>query len=487
MLNQLSNTSSDYVHNFLRSVLESTFHGIMAFASVRDQSGNIIDFEWKYSNDIACQIVQKTSDELMGACLLEVMPGNREAGLFDKYKQVVLSGQSISFEQYYPSEEIHRWFNITAVKQGDGFTVSFQDITPFKQVLKEAKARSVQYKKLFDESMDPIFVVDASFALLDANPAFQELFLPNPQSWQSSPLEQIFPSLDDFMNFTHTLGSQGKLVEREQTLINEKGKKRHCYINCVPFWDEEIQTTKYIGVIRDVSKRKQLNKQLLLAEKLSLTGKIARTIAHEVRNPLTNLILALQQLKDEVPAETAEDADMYFNIIQRNADRISNLITDLLNSSKPKELSLKPRKLQNVVRAALDLVKDRIKLQDMRLVTNFEPDVPAIPLDTDQMKVALTNLFINAIEAMKPELGVLSVSLFQDQDTFVIQIQDNGKGISPENLHNLFEPFFSAKVVGTGLGLTAVQNIILSHRGHIEVESQVGKGTSFYIRLPSKL
>jgi signal transduction histidine kinase len=273
------------------------------------------------------------------------------------------------------------------------------------------------------------------------------------------------------------------MEELEVFLLTKNKEKRFCHVNCVPLYDEEKQEQNYLGVIRDNTRRKQAEKELLAAEKLSMTGKIARTIAHEIRNPLTNITLALEQLKDVT--QQIEDADIYLNIVERGSNRIGKLINDLLNSSKPKAMNLTKQPIRNLISEAVALVKDRLNLKSMRLLENYPEEVIEIPIDGDQFKIALLNLFINAIEAMKPDEGILEISLRYDESQHVeLVIKDNGKGISQESLNQMFEPFFTGKQEGSGLGLTTVQNIIHGHKGKIEVESEVGKGTEFILILP---
>ncbi len=126
----------------LKSILDSSLDGIMAFQSVRNLRDEIIDFEWIFVNDVAEAIVGRTANYLLGKKLLDEMPGNKDAGLFDKYVRVVETGKYISFEQYYSADRIDKWFKISAVKLNDGFTVTFQDITELKQALIEQKKSS---------------------------------------------------------------------------------------------------------------------------------------------------------------------------------------------------------------------------------------------------------------------------------------------------------------------------------------------------------
>ena len=232
--------------------------------------------------------------------------------------------------------------------------------------------------------------------------------------------------------------------------------------------------------ISDISKRKNALKELMDAEKLAVTGRVSRTIAHEVRNPLTNIDLSLQQLKDELK-ENAEAAAPYLDIISRNSQRINQLITELLNSSKPTQIEVKESDVNTLLDDTLQLAIDRIHLKKIKLVKEFGDQLPLVMLDREKIKTALLNFIINAVEAMEEEKGILTIRTRNTANRCIIEIEDNGTGISNENLDNLFVPFFSKKSKGMGLGLTAAQNIIITHKGTIDVESKVGKGTKFTV------
>jgi signal transduction histidine kinase len=263
-------------------------------------------------------------------------------------------------------------------------------------------------------------------------------------------------------------------------------KKRFCIINCIGTYEKTSSSYTYLGVIKDVTKRRQLNRQLVRAEKLTMTGKIARTIAHEVRNPLTNLSLALDQLKDEIEGKV-EDADLYVSIIERNSNRIGDLINDLLDSSRPREVKLSKQSLKQVIESSVSIIEDRLKLKNMKLDMDLSAEIPELMIDRSQIEIALSNLFINAIEAMKEDMGVLGISVSEKDDNVMLKISDNGSGIPEEDLDGLFEPYFTSKKQGTGLGLTTVQNILNAHQASISVESELGVGTNFNIFFPTEI
>ncbi|MFT6217096.1 MAG: PAS domain S-box-containing protein [Roseivirga sp.] len=471
------------IERLLNSVLHSAPYGIMTFTAKRDDKNKIIDFEFLTVNKAAQAMVNHSAEELIGSTLLKKLPTNKEVGLFDKYCHVVETGDLLSLDQHYKGEDLDSWFRIKAEKLEDGFVVSFIDITEFKSRTKELERSEARYRKLFFESMDAIFIVNNELLFMEINDATAAMFGYSLEQIRLITLKDLFKEEQDFWRFNQEFYKKDRVEEFEAELISVNTKVVHCIINLVNLSPDEDMISSYQGVIKDVTRKKKADQEILWAEKLSMTGKIARSIAHEVRNPLTNLSLALEQLKDEVP-EDIEDAELYFNIIKRNADRIGTLVTELLDSSKPKSLQLKGQSLNDVVLESMALVSDRIKLQNMTLVQNYHTSLPMIALDRDQIKIALLNIFINAIEAMKPDIGELRVTTYQEENEIVLEVSDNGKGIPKENLGKLFEPFFTAKKGGMGLGLTTFQNIIQSHLGKVRVTSELGFGTSFFISFP---
>ncbi|MEO8861272.1 MAG: CHASE3 domain-containing protein [Ginsengibacter sp.] len=213
-------------------------------------------------------------------------------------------------------------------------------------------------------------------------------------------------------------------------------------------------------------------------EKFAATGRISRTIAHEVRNPLTNINLAAEQLKNEV--DENEDSTLLFDMITRNSNRINQLISDLLNSTRVSELSFRNVSINDVIDSSLEFAYDRIELKQIKVEKDYENDICPISVDDQKIKIAFLNIIVNAIEAMD-DGGILHISTHSHKNRCVAKITDNGKGMTKEDVGRLFEPYFTTKEKGTGLGLTNTQNIILAHNANINVESEVGKGTSFVI------
>lgn len=235
-----------------------------------------------------------------------------------------------------------------------------------------------------------------------------------------------------------------------------------------------------------IDELKKANTELIQVrshEKFAATGRIARTIAHEVRNPLTNINLAADQLKSEVRPND-ENASHLFEIINRNSSRINQLISDLLNSTKFSDLTYTKISVNDLLDETLKEANDRISLNHVEVIKKYTADVCDVSVDKERIKIAFLNIIINAVEAMEKEKDcVLTLETKEENDKCQIIISDNGSGLDNEALTRLFEPYFTSKPKGNGLGLTNTQNIILNHKGEISVESTKGKGVSFTITL----
>lgn len=242
----------------------------------------------------------------------------------------------------------------------------------------------------------------------------------------------------------------------------------------------QAQLTKNID---ELNKANSVLIKMRSQEKFAATGRIARTIAHEVRNPLTNINLAAEQLKSELGTAT-DNSEMLFEMIARNSQRINQLISDLLNSTKFSELNYEKIPVNDLVDEALLQAKDRISLSNAEVIRVFTEKSCIVSADKERLKIALLNIIINALEAVEQTAGgKLQIETQAENNRCRISISDNGPGMDSESVSRLFEPYFTTKPKGNGLGLTNTQNIILNHKGEITVESELGKGTRFNILL----
>jgi len=222
------------------------------------------------------------------------------------------------------------------------------------------------------------------------------------------------------------------------------------------------------------------------ADKLASLGTLSAGLAHEIKNPLVAIKTFIQLLPERF--EDEEFRNYFFNVASGEVDRLSDLINTLLDFARPSEPSFQMGNINEIMNKVILLIENEAKRKNLKIKRHYSSDVPEVMLDPEQIKQVFLNIILNATEAT-PENGFLTVEtrrLDKDRGREFVQVEarDTGRGISKENLERIFEPFFSTKDGGSGLGLAVSHHIVQEHQGYIEVESEVGRGTSFFINLP---
>ena len=231
----------------------------------------------------------------------------------------------------------------------------------------------------------------------------------------------------------------------------------------------------------ELAKANQELLELRSLERFTSTGRVARVIAHEIRNPLTNIDLSAGHLENDKLG--TDDKKAFLDIIARNSRRINELINELLSATKFTDLHYEEIRVNDLLDETLNEAIDRAQLGHVHINKNYSSDNIWLNVDRSRMKIALLNIIVNAMEAMSGENSLLVLETGEKNGQCIITIRDNGKGMDDETLAKVFDPYFTSKTNGNGLGMTNTQNIILNHKGKIEVVSEEGKGTAFIITL----
>jgi signal transduction histidine kinase len=207
-------------------------------------------------------------------------------------------------------------------------------------------------------------------------------------------------------------------------------------------------------------------------------NQFSSALAHEVRNPLATINLAVQMLKS--PTKVL-DQMLYLDIITKASGQINDLITDLLKTWQPGEMQLEKYTMHQLLDEALALAEDRILLKNITVRKDYSTLDCKIFVHQQEIRIALVNIIINAVDAMPPERGKLKLITRSINGKCLIEIEDNGIGISKENLKNLFTPYFTSKVGGMGLGLSTTIDILKANHATVDVQSEEAKGTRFIL------
>ncbi len=271
---------------------------------------------------------------------------------------------------------------------------------------------------------------------------------------------------------------------RELTVTTKAGKIVHVQASTSRMRDVDGNILGAVVTLEDVSEIKALTQQLIRADRLAAMGELTAGVAHEVRNPL-GIIRASMQLVEDPRSDPAKVREAG-SIIKQEIDRLDKVIKALLDFGRPSSPTFLRVDVEDVLDEVVLFTRRFASRSDVEIVERFSRDLPEVLADPNQLKQVFVNLITNAVQAMEASSGGSITVSTGAADGFVhVRLQDDGPGIPAEQLARVFDPFFSTRDEGTGLGLTIVHRIVDEHDGHIEVESEHGKGTTFTIFLPA--
>jgi PAS domain S-box-containing protein len=275
------------------------------------------------------------------------------------------------------------------------------------------------------------------------------------------------------------LGGLGILENFETAVIHKDGSVIPVWLSARVLYEDDHEVG-IIGHFRDLRERKRLEEELLRSERLAVLGKMVAHVTHEIKNPL--MVIGAFAKKLEGKTEFSEDAHHKLQIIREEAQRLEQFLMDLGKFSRAAPTQKAPGDLLALLRETGEMMEAAFREAGVEFQIQAE-SIPILPFDSGQIRQILINLFKNALEAM-PQGGRLTVAAESKDDQLVLKVTDTGAGIRPEDLPQLFTPFFTTKPGGTGLGLSICRQLIEQHQGEIQLLSQVGCGTTCLIRLP---
>ncbi|MCX7705593.1 MAG: ATP-binding protein [bacterium] len=289
-------------------------------------------------------------------------------------------------------------------------------------------------------------------------------------------LPELFKTL-----FTNLLENHTVISNLEEEL-EANNKKISLRINGSTFHSAEGTLLGAQLIFSDISQVKILQNQLDRNKRLASLGILAAGIAHEIRNPLVALKTFSQLLPEKYMNE--EFRLNYAKVVIPEIERMDSLVEQLLIFAKPRPARMEKIDLVSIVESILVLIKAQTKFNGIAFIRSYDKECIEIMGDPEKIKQALWNIILNSVESIRDKDGIINIKLNSKEENVVITIEDNGCGISEENMNKIFEPLFSTKPKGTGLGLPIVNEIVAQHNGRIHVESKEGIGTKVTLVLP---
>jgi PAS domain S-box-containing protein len=346
--------------------------------------------------------------------------------------------------------------------------------------IRALKQNEKKFRNIFEKSKDAIFIAYEDLVFKEVNRELAELLGFSREECKTHCFYDFFFDREQVPGIQQELLEKKEMVDKELLLVTKKNKRIICLFSATREVDEQGQY--YVqGIIHNITALKNTEKANLQAEKLNTASRLIQTLAHEVRGPLTNISLSVENIMEE---KSSEESKEYLEIILRNSKRINDLISELLGSTRSSDMEMLKIPLDEVLDQTLALAADRIRLKKISISVSAA-EMPAFIMgDAGKLKIAFLNIITNAIEAINHTEGALWIRIEENHSQYHFSIADNGIGISEENLVRLFEPYFTSKRNGLGLGLAATLAILQSHRCTIDVSSKPGEGTTFMLSFP---
>ena len=336
---------------------------------------------------------------------------------------------------------------------------------------------------MIDSLNDGVVILDGNNKLIKVNKALFSIF--NAKLSENINIEEIIDD-DEINNFiNYTILNQEKCSDKE-FFIQKKDQNQYISLSILPLVsNKKIHGT--IIIISNITEKKidEMRRQRL--ESLARLTTAAASISHEIKNPLAAISIHVQLAKKNIVANENvfnEKMKKHFSVIEEEIDRLNKIVVDFLFAVRPIKFQFRMLNINTIITSIVDTFQDEFEKYNIQIKKALDESLPPLQGDERFLRQAIINIIVNSKHAMLKDGGVLSISTSKEENMVVVLISDSGDGIPHDILNKIFEPYFTTKDSGTGLGLTMTYKVIKEHGGDIHVYSDLGNGASFKISLP---
>lgn len=333
---------------------------------------------------------------------------------------------------------------------------------------------------VLDSMDDAVLTADVDHNLVLYNKAAERLLPLTGRDAYERPLWEAIDDEQIAVFVRESLEGQERVVDREFAIEKSSGV-RLIELSITPLVREGHIQGSLVRAI-DATDRRSREARLRRAESLASLTTLAAGLAHEIKNPLGSIGIHMQLLQKSM-GEVGKDTKGFIEVVNEEVDRLNRIVVDFLFAVRPMDTNLIESDLNEIVHELLEFVRFELEEAGIDLIEELDETLPALDLDEKYLKQAILNIVKNAISAM-PQGGTLRVTSRHEGDVAVLEVVDTGQGIPESIIDKVFEPYFTTKDFGSGIGLTLVYKVVKEHGGEITVRSHEGKGTSFVVALP---
>lgn len=370
-----------------------------------------------------------------------------------------------------------------------------RDITQKREAQKALRASESKYRATVEHTGTAMMILNEDYTVTFANNQMEKLSgytkeeIEGKMHWT----DVVHPDDVERMRGYHMARRQGDKdvpSQYEFRFMDKAGNIRDSFltIGMIP------GTRQSIVSIMDITEIRQMQRELEQTRKMAILGEMSAHVAHEVRNPLQKIKTGVELLSNSLSVDERQRRQL--DGVKHGVDNLEKFVTQILEWTRSGELRPRPHRISNIIDGLLFNLEDAFRQKEVKIQTSYDPDADVVVVDGIQLRQAFGNIIDNALDAM-PHGGSLSISsaLVSNHpfaagketvtlDASEIHIKDTGTGIAKEDLERIFQPFFTKKAKGTGLGLALVRKVIDMHAGEVEASSILGKGSEFIIRIP---
>lgn len=406
--------------------------------------------------------------------------GNILEGNDNVFWKTLRSGQSFfGFESYCPTKDGKEIPVMTSTKPiFDNFNNYMGIISSFTNMSEQERLKRVEQhaKVMLDHITDGIIRVDNDGIINGFNVGAEIMTGFKEKEVMGKKYDDIFIKTKSiFTKLTLTLKNE-KEYNFKKEINTEDGKKKYLMITTKILRDENNNKIGAIGIYKDITEIEELTYQVQRADKLAVIGELAAGTAHEIRNPLTSIQGFIQLLGEKI---VDKNKLLYINLILEEISHINEIITEMLLLAKPSNPCRSSTSINKAIKETVLFMNSESALNNVAIITNLQEDIQDIEIDKRQVKQVFVNILTNALQAMKNGGEIIVNSRINIKKQMIeVVFEDTGEGIPEDQLQKIYEPFFTTKEKGTGLGLPVSYQIMKNHGGDMEIQSVEGKGTT---------